>query len=198
MDCAYKKEALTEFDYGNALPCHINVNCPQGNAWQQEKRGVARILMSFSNGEAWCTGSLIANSNNTFDPYFLTAHHCQLILLAPDFDMWRFDFGYEAPTCAQPTAEPARRSILGCERMAYRAETDMLLLKLNPLPNDYSFYFNGWNRGTATTHTQGTFIHHPAGDIKKISLDLDPLIIQPLQINWVVPSGSAPPTPTGK
>lgn len=193
VDCAYKQEGLAEFDFSDALPCHINVNCPQGSAWQQEKRGVARILMDFSNGAAWCTGTLIANSNNTFEPYFLTAHHCQLILLVPNFSLWRFDFEYEAPTCAQPATEPARRSVLGCERTAFRAESDMLLLKLNPLPNDYSFYFNGWNRSTATTQPHGTFIHHPAGDIKKISVDSQVLTIQPLQINWGSFYGISPP-----
>lgn len=183
-DCVYEREGLAEFDYGDGLPCNFNVNCPQGNAWKNEKRGVARIMMNFSNGTGWCTGSLIANTAGTFDPYFLSAHHCQLIGISPNFNLWRFDFDYEAPSCPNPTIEPGRRSVLGCERVAFRSETDMLLLRLTPLPTNYPFYFNGWNKGAGTTQAHGTFIHHPSGDIKKISIDSQQLTIYNANINW--------------
>jgi lysyl endopeptidase len=183
-DCVYDRSGLAESDFQGSYSCNINVNCPSGTPWQTEKRGIARILMTFSNGTGWCTGSLVANTSGSFDPFFLSAHHCQLIGLAPDFPLWRFDFDYEAPGCSRPATEPGRRSVLGCERLAFRAETDMLLLRLNPLPTDYSFYFNGWDRGTATSHSNGAFIHHPAGDIKKISLENDPIIIYNATINW--------------
>lgn len=183
-DYVYDRGGLAEFDFGNGFDCNININCPQGNAWQNEKRGIARILMNFSNGSGWCTGTLIANTSGTFDPYFLSAHHCQLIGISPNFPLWRFDFEYEAPSCVKPTVEPGRRSVLGCERVAFRAETDVMLLKLNPLPNNYAFYFNGWNKSSATTQAHGTFIHHPAGDIKKISIDSQQLNIYSTTINW--------------
>lgn len=181
VDVAYEAAGLLGF--GDALPCNVNVNCPTGAAWQTEKKGVARILMVFSNGTGWCSGTLIANTSGTGEPYFLSAHHCQLIGMNPDFDQWRFDFDYEAPGCNNPLMAPVPKSILGCERISFRAETDFMLLKINPLPSNYGLYFNGWTRST-TPAAFTTFIHHPIGDIKKITVDSGAAVLQPTTINW--------------
>lgn len=183
VDIAYDYDVAGLLDFGSSLPCNVNINCPDGAAWQTEKKGVARILMVFSNGSGWCTGSLIANTGSTSDPYFLTAHHCQLIGLVPDFDLWRFDFDYESANCNNPGSEPIPRSILGCERVAYRSETDFMLLKLEPIPSNYNLYFNGWTR-SATAPANTTYIHHPQGDIKKITKDNQAPLIHAPTINW--------------
>jgi len=196
-DVVYNRSAMQDGDptgllgFGDALPCNINVNCPTGAEWQTEKKGVARILMVFSNGTGWCSGTLIANTSGTDEPYFLSAHHCQLIGLNPDFDLWRFDFDYEATSCTNPPSAPALKSILGCERIAFRAETDFMLLKINPLPSNYGLYFNGWTRST-TPPAFTTFIHHPIGDIKKISVDSGASVIHPGVLNWGGVFGTSP------
>lgn len=196
-DYAYDKQAMAAgnvagfLDYGQSLPCNVNVNCPTGADWQTEKKGVARILMVFDNGVGWCTGSMIANTSGNFDPYFLTAQHCQQIGVFPHFDMWRFDFDYEAVGCAPPGAEPQPRSVLGCERVAFRTQTDFMLLKINPIPITYGVYFNGWNRNT-TSIPKTTYIHHPVGDIKKISADTSAPAIFPQAISWGGAFGTSP------
>lgn len=187
-DYAYDQQALKAgaealLSFPQSLACNVNVNCPIGANWQTEKKGVARILMVFSNGAGWCSGSLVANTQGSYDPYFLTAHHCQLIGQTPEFDLWRFDFDYEAVGCNNPPTEPQPRSVLGCERISFRAETDFMLLKMNPIPINYGVYFNGWNRGTSGA-TKSCFIHHPVGDIKKISVDTQASILHPNLINW--------------
>jgi hypothetical protein len=188
VDVAYDKHSMSgaEFDFGQSLPCNVNVNCPAGNNWQAEKKGIARILMVFQTGEAWCSGTLIANTAGSYEPYFLTAQHCQLLLPNPEFDLWRFDFNYEAPTCSNPPTEPLPKSVLGSERVSYRAETDFMLLKINPIPPSYDVYFNGWNRdNNATTISPNTtMIHHPIGDIKKITVDTQAASIYANQLNW--------------
>jgi len=192
VDYAYDANALYEGqsqadNFGQSLACNVNVNCTAGANFQTEKKGVARILMVFNNGSAWCSGSLVANTSGDGSPYFLTAHHCQIIIAnaVPNFSMWRFDFDYESADCTNPATEPSKKSVLGCERIAFRAETDFLLLKLNPIPAAYAVYYNGWNRTDATnTISKSTFIHHPFGDIKKIGVDNDPLTIYGQTINW--------------
>ncbi len=199
VDVAYDRVAMQEGEvagflgFGEALPCNININCPAGNAWQTEKKGVARILMVFSNGAGWCSGTLVANTAGTGDPYFLTAHHCQLIGQNPDFQHWRFDFAYEAPGCSNPASEPTPKSVLGCDRISFRAESDFLLLKTSPIPGNYGVYFNGWTRDT-TLPASTTFIHHPIGDIKKISVDSGAASIYPFAINWMGVFGISPPS----
>ena len=196
VDYAYDRNALknggTPDDFGQSLPCNINVNCPLGTNYQTEKKGVARILMVFSNGTGWCSGSLMANTAGTFEPYFLTGHHCQLIGDDPDFGLWRFDFDYEGAGCPNPTVEPQPRSILGCQRLAFRQETDFLLLKLDPIPANYELYFNGWSRDTTNNLLRTTFVHHPAGDIKKIAQDTNKATIHNQSINWQAQFGTTP------
>ena len=56
--------------FGDALSCNVNVNCPEGDGWQKEKRAVACI---YYDGYL-CTGALINNTSG--EDYFLTANHC--------------------------------------------------------------------------------------------------------------------------
>lgn len=194
LDVAYDANALGAEDFGDALACNININCPTGANWQVQKKGIARILMVFSNGQGWCSGTLIANTSNTFEPYFLTAHHCQLIGTNPDFDLWRFDFEYESPNCQNPATEPVPKSVLGSQRISYRDETDFMLLKINPIPSNYEVYFNGWNRDNnqTTIPPQSVYIHHPSGDIKKISVDTQATVIHPFILDWGPGFGISP------
>jgi lysyl endopeptidase len=197
VDYAYRESAIytssEKENFGSSLTCNVNVNCPAGTNWQTQKRGIARVLMVFNSGSAWCSGSLMANTDGTGVPYFLTAHHCQILLPNPKFDQWRFDFDYESSTCVNPAAEPQRKSVLGCTRQAFWGDTDFLLLKLNPIPSSYNLYFNGWSRETAALVSTSTFIHHPMGDIKKISTDNQTLTSYSQQVDWGLGFGISSP-----
>lgn len=196
VDYAYNLALLAEEDpfaasgFGGSLSCNVNVNCPSGSNWQTEKKGVARILMIFSGGSAWCSGTLIANTGNTGIPYFLTAHHCQILLSNPQFDQWSFDFNYEFASCTTGP-EPAYQTVVGCTRMSFRLETDFLLLRLNPVPTNFNTYFNGWTRST-TPATTAAFIHHPQGDVKKFSMDNGAAVSHNQTINWGGAFGVSP------
>ncbi|MCX7862415.1 MAG: protease, partial [Bacteroidales bacterium] len=51
-------------------PCEVNINCsPVGDNWQDEKRGVCRILLKIGNQYAYCTGSLVNNTAQDCTPY---------------------------------------------------------------------------------------------------------------------------------
>ena len=195
VDVVYNWELMNDTEgFGSGLACNVNINCPDGANWQTAKKGIARILMVFSGGEAWCSGTLIANTANSFEPYFLTAHHCQLILPNPDFALWRFDFDYESATCPNPGTEPVAHSILGSTRVSFRAETDFMLLKINPIPPSYELYFNGWNRddNATTIAPNSVLIHHPQGDIKKIYVDKQAATIHPTTLDWGAGFGISP------
>ena len=45
--------------FGDSGNCQVNVNCNEGQNWQKEKLTVARILVKFSGGSGWCSGSLV-------------------------------------------------------------------------------------------------------------------------------------------
>jgi lysyl endopeptidase len=181
---AYTKETLNVTGFGNALPCHINVNCPQGANWQTQKRGVVRIRVVATEGVGWCSGSLINTTRQDGTPYILSAYHCADGLTV-DFAQWTFFFNYESPNCSNPTTEPVLKSLQGCVARSGSRETDFLLFELNQrIPADFNAHFNGWNRDSTVLPTSETMIHHPNGDIKKISLGINPPTILEDTIRW--------------
>ena len=161
-------------DFGQSGFCEVNVNCLEGAEWQREKRGVARILLRVNNAAFWCSGSLINNVRQDSTPYFLTAAHCGQNATASDYKQWIFYFNYEAPTCDDPVENPTPQSLVGSALVAQAPDATStgsdfkLLLLENNLPVNYNPYFNGWNRQNESS-PGGVTIHHPKGDIKKIS-----------------------------
>jgi lysyl endopeptidase len=169
-------------------PCQVNVNCsPVGDIWQDEKRGVARILVVEGNSQGWCSGSLINNTAQNCKPYFLTALHCGVSSTTANMNQWKFYFRYEAPTCTNPTSVGtlANNVITGCVKISDSGDgggdsgSDFLLVRLGSATNEstiistlksanFNAYWNGWDANNTTTNS-GASIHHPAGDIKKIS-----------------------------
>ncbi len=159
---------------GLSGPCEVNVNCPEGEAWQNEKRSVAKILLKAGTGSYLCTGALVNNVLQDSTPYLITARHCGNSASLSDYSQWVFYFNYEAPTCDAPLQDPQSNTITGSSLLAQApygtAEgSDFKLLQLShQVPESYNPYFAGWNRdGFASI--SGVGIHHPKGDIKKIS-----------------------------
>jgi hypothetical protein len=160
--------------FGDSGECEVNVNCPEGQDWQREKRGVARILLKDGGFSFWCTGSLINNVSQDSTPYFLTANHCGQNASTSDYSQWIFYFNYESPGCANPSINPFSSSMSGSKLVSkspnstFTGSDFKLLLLDNKIPVNYNPYFNGWNRVNSPANN-GVCIHHPQGDIKKIS-----------------------------
>ncbi len=181
---AYTKGTLGMLGFGQSQPCHININCPEGANWQTQKRGVVRIRVVATEGVGWCSGSLINTTRQDGTPYVLSAYHCADGLTV-DFAQWTFFFNYESPNCANPTTEPTSRSLQGCTARSGARETDFLLFELNQrVPADFNAHFNGWNRDSTVLPTSETMIHHPNGDIKKISLGVNAPTILTNAVTW--------------
>lgn len=151
--------------FGNSGSCNINVACPESIGWEDQIRSVALIIV---NGNAHCTGSLVNNTANDGTPYFLTANHC----ISGNLSQWVFYFNHQAPACSGNTG-PTNQSVSGALLRASNSGSDVALLELlSDPPESYNVFFNGWDR-TGDTPTQATCIHHPAGDIKKITHEHD-------------------------
>ncbi|MDR0364730.1 MAG: serine protease, partial [Bacteroidales bacterium] len=163
--------------YESSAICNINVNCGDGWNWQSEKNAIALILV---DGNRYCTGSLINTTANDNRPLFLTADHClggwandyikYDALSRPNLPHYSFYWHYESPFC-ENVGEPERISTSGATVIANNSDTDFALLQLteNPINNqDTRPYYLGWDR-SENAGTSGVCIHHPAGDVKKIS-----------------------------
>ncbi|HRY32420.1 MAG TPA: PKD domain-containing protein [Bacteroidales bacterium] len=169
--------------FGGSGPCEVNVNCPEGQNWQNQKRGVVRISVKTGSWSAWCTGSLLNNSRQDFKPWLLTADHCGAASTAQDLSQWVFYFNYESADCPDPSTEPVHKTLTGAVKKASSGgngsairESDFYLVLLNNMvPDQYNPFFNGWSRQN-TASQSGTCIHHPEGDIKKISTYVTPTL----------------------
>lgn len=164
---------ITPFNFGDSdNNCEININCATGANWQDEKTSVALIVVG---GTRWCTGSLINNTAGDGAPYLLTANHCLNGLDAisnPTASTWTFLWNYESPTCDNGT-DFIPPSTAGATVVANNSASDFALLELDESPFDLTpslcLFYNGWDK-SGSTPSNSTSIHHPAGDIKKISV----------------------------
>ncbi|OFY87540.1 MAG: hypothetical protein A3F72_20900 [Bacteroidetes bacterium RIFCSPLOWO2_12_FULL_35_15] len=155
--------------FGGSGACQVNVNCPTGTNWQDEKRGVVCLVVG---GSEFCTGSLVNDVPQDGKPYVLTANHCSG---SNDWATWVFRFNWEAPGCTNPGSSPSTTQSLNASTLRARsAVSDFCLVEITgglsggTVPAAYATYFNGWSKiNTPASSVVG--IHHPNGDIKKIS-----------------------------
>ncbi|MEM1325277.1 MAG: hypothetical protein AAGI23_04945 [Bacteroidota bacterium] len=183
IDYVFEVPTAMMFGFGTADSCQTNINCNTTSDIQQLKRGACRIMMVLEEGTGWCSGNLINTLAADGRPFLLTANHC-FSDYTPLFDLWRFDFNFEHPGCSNENTVPLFQSLLGAQLRAAWQDTDFALFELdNAVPRSYDAYFNGWN-ADENVPLQSTFIHHPRGDVKKLTLKNSPSIIFSAPINW--------------
>lgn len=159
-DVFYPEESR---DYGDSGSCNNNVNCPEFIDWEAEVRSVAMILSG--GGFRLCTGSLVNNVRQDLTPYFLTANHC----LGGESN-WIFMFNYESSGCNNQNG-PTFMTVQGSTLLDNSASSDYAILRLEEeIPDTYEVHYAGWD-ASGTTPSTPVGIHHPSGDIKKISFD---------------------------
>ena len=172
----FAEDPLKDGRFDLAAECNIDINCPEGDEWQDVKRSVCRILI---NGNKYCSGTLINTANLSKIPYVLTAAHC--IGSQSEANSAIFYFNYESPVCDGPDGSTANQ-ISGSTLISTgdtlgeslnRDSLDFSLVRLNVQPPDnFRVYYAGWNRSLLSA-TSTAAIHHPLGDVKKISFDFD-------------------------
>jgi hypothetical protein len=157
--------------FGSSGSCNMNVNCPDGANWVNQRNSAVMLV---SNGNGFCSGALINNTANDGTPYVLTANHCY-----SNPASWVFRFQWQSVNCNNPSSSPSFESLSGAVLRARRTPSDMCLVEITggldngTVPQSHTPYFSGWNRSN-TPPTSTVSIHHPSGDIKKISFDDDP------------------------
>ncbi len=169
---AYRDVSQRVRPLGDSNTCQVDVNCSEGSAWQDEKKGVVRTLL---DGTSWCSGSLVrVLDNENCTSYVLAANHCLNglydAITAPVIANYIFYFNYENSIC-NTTGTPPTETITGATLVANDPSLDFSLLKLDtdPVDSGYDVYLNGWDARDQTPAADGVCIHHPQGDAKKIA-----------------------------
>jgi len=147
--------------------CNVDVNCSIAEPYHELRNSACRLIV---NGIEICSGTLVNNTAEDATPYILSAAHC--------YDAWDlaevtvYTFNYESPYCAPLDGDPSN-SISGAIMKATHDSLDFALVELSEVPPPtFRPYYAGWSHSSSLPDSTVS-IHHPQGDIKKISFDYD-------------------------
>lgn len=171
-------------EYLLSLDCHNNVIC---QPWEQDLcnqiRATVKLYIlaktdSHPDG-AWarCSGVITNNANTDFTPYILTAAHCVENGDNPFFepineDKWMVYYNFQSNSCT-PSALPNEfMTTTGIKKIKSQSSNcpDYALLESTiPIPIQFNVFYAGWNILSPSNHSTVWTIHHPRGDVKKVS-----------------------------
>ncbi|GEM_PF-6825058 len=146
--------------------CQLDVTCYAN--WDDESNGVAKMVYTSGGYSYRCTGSLINDSDAATNvPYFLTANHC--ISTQTAASTLETHWFYQSASCHSSLRDSRYTKLTGGAQLLYAsANTDTAFLRLNKQPPSGVIYL-GWTTATPLLNDAVTGIHHPDGDLKKIS-----------------------------
>ena len=159
---------------GDSESCNNDIVCfPE---YENESNAVALVLLE--TGTEWCSGSLLMSTDLSFKPYFLTAFHCidsshnnQLSTSEKEAaQKWLFVFQFKKTIC-NGSSYSNGISYNGDYFRAASYQTDFALVELKEnVSSNTSLTWLGWDK-SGQNPTSGVGIHHPHGDLMKISFE---------------------------
>jgi lysyl endopeptidase len=175
------KFAKTVQDIGDAGACNVDLVCSpliSNAAFRDTTQAVAQMLFTDGSFTALCTGTLLNDSDTSSQiPWFYGANHCfenedppyktpvQMQLVANTLNtFWHF----EAATCGSLAVPAYSQRFDGATYVYNNGPADVLFLRLNSAPPEGAF-FAGWDPNPISVGTPVITIHHPLGDLKKVS-----------------------------
>lgn len=158
-------DGIKDLYYGRSESCEVDLNCSTNEDYLLAARSTVRLLV---DGAELCTGVLVNNTGSDYKAYVLTANHCiDSPALASNTI---FVFNYISPWCDGPDLTNMH-SLSGSLLRASNSAIDFSLVELNQFPSlVYRPYFAGWDI-TSNVPSNTYTIHHPEGDVMKISID---------------------------
>jgi hypothetical protein len=155
--------------------CNVNIVCPLGQPYADESRALAYYEFESEGGTFICTGTLLVDVPRSFRNFLLTAAHC--ITSAAEANSMVVYWNYRSSECDRTTGWTLDDNQLGTQLRASRADADFTLVELDDAPDpDWNLHYAGWDAtGTVPTRTIG--LHHPSGDVAKVTAGPQPQTI---------------------
>jgi hypothetical protein len=148
--------------------CEVNVICSSNTAAKAVAAAVTRLIFTKSGSSYLCTATLLNDTDTTTTrPYLYSANHC--ISTSTVANTLQTFWNYQSTTCGGTSSGAYTTLAGGAYLRVTDFNSDITLMEMKQAPPSGAL-FAGWNAGTIANNTSIIGIHHPAGDIKKISL----------------------------
>ena len=145
-----------------SLSGSCNIDVASRPAYNDQSRSVALMRFVREDGKGFlCTGTLLNNAKSDGTPYFLSANHCissQVVASTLTTDWF-----------ARSDNTHFMRLFGGAELLYASATTDVSFLKLNHQPPQ-GIVYSGSYFGGMPVGTELAGVHHPGGDLQKVSV----------------------------
>ena len=178
--------------FGKGASCNVDFACQAGWEGVANSVGIITVYNEEKGFIGFCSGTLLNNTAEDGEGYFLTAAHCNPLFVSNpnilnwDPSTWQIYFDYQQTTCNSVTNFiNFHKIIFGADVLSadalnpsnnFAINSDYLLLRLKE-PKESRKYmklcYAGWESkdlaGTINAAAGYISIHHPRGDYKKIT-----------------------------
>jgi lysyl endopeptidase len=199
-------------DIGSGGRCNSDVACVSSpsQALRDTFASVAKMVFTDAGRSFRCTGTLLNDTDTTTQtPWFITGNHCfdnavlndsgnpiagarnktpaEMDVVARTLNTY---WNFQSTTCGAVTSPNTQLRAGGSSFVTNNDALDMLFLRLAEAPPTGSF-FSGWDAAAVTANMLVTGIHHPGGDLKKISQGgVVPTVFRTISISTSLRTGS--------
>ena len=150
---------------GDAEGCNLDASCY--DAYATQGNAVARMSYVAHGRSYACTGTLVNDLAGSFTPYFLTANHC--ISRQSEASTLQTAWFFRSSSCSARSLSSQSQTLRGGATLLYTTvDPDTTLLRLNDHP-PANAVFAGWDATPVPLEQSIVGMHHPAGDLQKIS-----------------------------
>ncbi|HEX6161149.1 MAG TPA: trypsin-like peptidase domain-containing protein, partial [Thermoanaerobaculia bacterium] len=146
--------------------CFRDLACHSEYGVQDSATAIASYTFISGSSVGACSGGLIIDAAETFQPYFLTARHC--VSTATEAATVEAVWDYRAASCnALPPSRASRPKTVGATLLATSAMSDVTLLKLSSVPG--TRYWLGWSADVLPAGTPVHRVSHPQAGPQKFT-----------------------------
>ncbi|WP_232727884.1 trypsin-like serine protease [Acidovorax sp. 69] len=150
---------------GDADTCNLDATCYNDGA--SERNAVARMVFVKGASAYLCTGTLLNDGSSSGKPYFLSANHC--ISDQTVASTLQTDWFFRSSSCNSGALQSSSTKRVGGAKLLYAsADSDTSFLLLNDTP-PAGAVFAGWDASTVAAGVSTIGLHHPRGDLLKLS-----------------------------
>lgn len=159
---------------GGSDPCQVDVACPEAEPWDCQIDSAVRLRITDGGQIFVCSGGMVNTTARDCRQYMLTALHCTDGLTTSELGLLQVRFDYNRQNCGTGSGLGSRNRtgvifLADSNDGGGNSGSDFALYEVeDEIPEDWNPYYAGWD-ASGIGSVWGAGIHHPSGDVKKIS-----------------------------